>query len=99
VIHVKRKVLESILTAEPVVLDRMPLRIDRDEVLRFQGYKKGSDHPTVEVNDLFEQAIREAEQLAVPRAVYRSLSVKEIGEHRIILDDRTNLRIPSIQRF
>src|SRR3990170_4987213 len=32
-----------------VVFSEIPLTIDRDEVLRFQGYKKGRDVPTPEV--------------------------------------------------
>jgi cobalamin-dependent methionine synthase I len=92
-------VIESILTPDPAVLEQIPLRIDRDEVLRFQGYKKGIDRPTPEVDDLFEQALREGERLMAPRAVYGSLPVKETTEHRIILDGGTELRIPSIQHF
>ena len=33
----------------PAVLDDVPLRVDRDDVLRFQGYKKGVDVPDAAV--------------------------------------------------
>jgi hypothetical protein len=88
-----------VLTAEPVVLDQIPLGIDRDEVLRFQGYKKGIDHPTPEVHDLLHQALHEGERLMAPRVVYRSLPVKETAGHRIVFDDGTELHIPNIQHF
>ena len=91
--------LESILISDPVVLDQVPLGIDRDEVLRFQGYKKGVDQPTPEVGDLFEEALREGERLMAPRVVYRSLRVQETAEHQITLEDGTGLHIPNIQRF
>ena len=35
----------SLLSRTPVVLEGLPLSIDRDEVLRFQGYQKGVDLP------------------------------------------------------
>jgi hypothetical protein len=39
----------SVLSPVPVVLQDLPVRIDRDEVLRFQGYKTRADVPTREV--------------------------------------------------
>src|SRR5688572_28130632 len=35
----------------------IPVAIDPDEVLRFQGYKKGIDHPTADVLALFDDAL------------------------------------------
>ena len=41
----------------PSVLEDLPLAIDRDEVLRFQGYKKGVDVPAAEVLAIFDEAL------------------------------------------
>ncbi|HLC41891.1 MAG TPA: hypothetical protein VJO34_09730 [Methylomirabilota bacterium] len=91
--------LKSALTSEPALLTGVPLRVDRDEVLRFQGYKKGIDCPTPDVEDLFEQALHEGGRLMTPRVVYCSLPVRAIAERRIILNDGTRLQIPHIQRL
>jgi len=40
----------------PRVLTALPLAIDPDEVLRFQGYKKSVDQPGPEVRALFDEA-------------------------------------------
>ena len=47
----------SALASPPVVLDDLPLRIDRDEVLRFQGYKRGLDVPSADVLAIFDEAL------------------------------------------
>ena len=39
------------------VLGDLPLAIDPDEVLRFQGYKKGVDVPTADVRALLDEAL------------------------------------------
>jgi hypothetical protein len=62
----------SVLAADPLVLADLPLRVDRDEVLRFQGYKTGVDLPSAEVLALFEEALALGERLVAPRAVYRA---------------------------
>ena len=51
------------------VLADLPLAIDPDEVLRFQGYKRGVDVPTADVRALFDAALAEGTRLAAPRAV------------------------------
>jgi hypothetical protein len=61
-----------VLAADPLLLDDLPLRIDRDEVLRFQGYKAGVDVPSTDVLALFEEALALGEQLVAPRVVYRA---------------------------
>ena len=38
----------SVLSPNPAVLEGLPLAIDRDEVLRFQGYKKDVDVPSAD---------------------------------------------------
>lgn len=57
------------------VLADVPLDIDPDEVLRFQGYKKGLDVPSAEVRALFAGALAEGRAVMAPRAVVRWLPV------------------------
>src|SRR5205085_9911505 len=61
------------------VLTDLPLAIDPDEVLRFQGYKKGVDVPTPDVRALFAEALAEGTRLMVPCAVVRWLPVDARG--------------------
>lgn len=89
----------SALIQHSVVLSEIPLQIERDEVLRFQGYKKGSDVPSADVVALFESALALGEQLIAPRAVYRAVSVARLGRNEIRLADDTMLHIPEIQRM
>ncbi len=89
----------SILTTDPVVLADIPLQVDRDEVLRFQGYKKGSDVPSSDVIGLFEAALTLGEQLMAPRAIYRAVSVAGQGPDEIRLADGVTLHIPEIRRL
>jgi hypothetical protein len=49
--------------------------IDPDEVLRFQGYKKGRDVPAPEVLALFDEALDLGRRLMEPRAVVRWVAV------------------------
>jgi hypothetical protein len=87
----------SVLAAEPIVLDDLPLSIDRDEVLRFQGYKKGLDVPGVEVLGLYEEARALGERLIVPRVAYRAHAVVSAAD-AIRVGGRW-LRIPGIGRL
>ena len=57
------------------VLADLPLAIDPDEVLRFQGYKHGRDVPGADVRALFDEALAEGRRLMTPRAVARWLRV------------------------
>jgi hypothetical protein len=57
----------------PLILDDLPLSIDPDEVLRFQGYKKGVGVPGPEVLALFNEARAIGEQLIEPRALFRAV--------------------------
>ena len=57
------------------VLADLPLAIDPDEVLRFQGYKQGRDVPGADVRALFDEALAEGRRLMVPRVVARWLRV------------------------
>ena len=61
------------------VLTDLPLAIDPDEVLRFQGYKKGRDVPGADVRALFDEALAEGRRLMAPRAVVRWAPVTRAG--------------------
>lgn len=62
------------------VLDDIPLAIDPDEVLRFQGYKAGVDIPSADVTALFDEALALGRRLMTPRAVLRTLAVSRDGD-------------------
>ena len=87
-----------VLSPVPVVLDLLPVRIDRDEVLRFQGYKRGVDLPSVEVVALFDEALTLGERLIEPRVVYRAAAVGRQAPDRIEAAGET-LHIPEIGRL
>jgi hypothetical protein len=74
----------SPLSRAPVVLEGLPLAIDRDEVLRFQGYQKGVDLPSAAVVAIFEEALALGEQLMAPRMVYRASPVEERGADLLV---------------
>jgi hypothetical protein len=63
------------LSTAPRVLTALPLAIDPDEVLRFQGYKRSVDTPGPEVLALFDEALALGRRLIAPRAVVRWLPV------------------------
>ena len=69
----------------PVTLDRrcLSLRVDPQEVLRFQGYKKDRDIPDATVLALFDEALALGESLMEPRFVYRSAKVTGQGSEVI----------------
>jgi hypothetical protein len=73
----------------------VPLSIDPDEVLRFQGYKKGVDVPSADVLALFDAALAEGERLMAPRFVARWLPVRASGADRLEVEGVT-LTIPAI---
>ena len=88
----------SVLSSVAVVLDGFPLRIDRDEVLRFQGYKRDVDVPTADVLALFGEALALGERLVRPRVVYRAAPVDGQSEDLIeVAGER--LHIPAIGRL
>jgi hypothetical protein len=87
-----------VLSSVPVVLEHLPVRIDRDEALRFQGYKKGADIPTSEVLALFDEAVALGEGLIAPRVVYRSVPARGQSAHLIEAGDE-RLHIPEIGRL
>ena len=88
----------SALASGPVVLEDLPLRVDPDEVLRFQGYKKGLDVPSAEVRAIFAEALALGEGLMAPRVVYRSTLVTGQGPDSIEVGGLT-LTIPEVGRL
>ena len=88
----------SLLSRTPVVLEGLPLSIDRDEVLRFQGYQKGVDLPSPAVVAIFEEALALGERLMAPRLVYRAAPVDERGPD-LIAAGGERLAIPQIGRL
>jgi hypothetical protein len=88
----------SVLSSEPAVLEGLPLSIDRDEVLRFQGYQKGVDRPSAEVLAIFDEALALGERLMAPRLVYRAAAVTG-GAADLIEAGGETLHIPQIGRL
>jgi hypothetical protein len=72
--------------------------VDRDEVLRFQGYKKGIDIPDAAVLALFDEALALGESLIEPRVVYRAAPVTGQGPD-LIEAGGERLTIPEIGRL
>ena len=62
------------------VLDDIPLAIDPDEVLRFQGYQAGVDVPSGDVLALFDDALALGRTLMRPRAALRTWPVTRVGD-------------------
>ena len=88
----------SVLSPVPAVLDGLPVAIDRDEVLRFQGYKKDVDVPSAQVLAIFEEALALGRSLLTPRVVYRAIAVTGGGADRIDAGGE-RLHIPQIARL
>ena len=88
----------SPLSRAPAVLEGLPLAIDRDEVLRFQGYQKGVDLPSPAVVAIFEEALTLGERLMAPRLVYRAAPVEERGADLLVAGGE-RLAIPQIGRL
>ena len=88
----------DVLSSVAVVVAHMPLRIDPDEVLRFQGYKKGLDIPTADVLALFEDALALGERLMEPRVVYRAGAISERSDD-VLVAGGERLQIPEIGRL
>jgi Vitamin B12 dependent methionine synthase, activation domain len=87
-----------VLAPAPVVVEDLHVRIDRDEVLRFQGYKTGMDVPTEAVLALFDEAVALGHELMTPRMVYRSVPVSGQSAH-LIEAGGERLHIPEIGRL
>jgi hypothetical protein len=83
------------LPAGVQVLADLPLAIDPDEVLRFQGYKKGVDVPTPDVRALFDEALAAGARLMTPRAVVSWLPLNRGGPD-VLEAGGVTLTIPAI---
>jgi hypothetical protein len=68
------------VTNDVRVLTDLPLEIDPDEVLRFQGYKAGVDVPGPEVAALLDEALALGRRLIEPRAAVRWVPVRQTGD-------------------
>jgi hypothetical protein len=88
----------SVLSPTPAVLDDLPLAIDRDEVLRFQGYQKDVDVPGAEVLAIFEEALALGRALLAPRVVYRAIAVTGGAADRLDAGGE-RFHIPQIARL
>jgi hypothetical protein len=86
-----------VLSPVPVVLEDLLVRLDPDEVLRFQGYERGVV-PTEEVLALFDEAAAMGERLMAPRVVYRSVPVPPPLPH-LVEAGGERFRIPEIGRL
>src|SRR5206468_1404652 len=84
----------------PVTLDRrcLSLRVYPDDILRFQGYKKGRDVPDATVLALFDEALALGESLMEPRAVYGAAKVTRQGPD-VIQAGGEEFHIPEIGRL
>ena len=86
-----------VLPEDRRVLADVPLAIDPDEVLRFQGYKKGIDVPAADVRALLDEALATGAALMAPRAVMQWAPVTR--EHADGIEaGGVVLRIPEIER-
>jgi hypothetical protein len=77
------------------VLTDLPVAIDPDEVLRFQGYKRGRDVVEPDVRALFDEALAEGRRLMAPRAAVRWARVTGAGPDRLEVEGEA-LTIPRI---
>jgi hypothetical protein len=78
------------------VLTDLPLAIDPDEVLRFQGYKRGRDVPGADVRALFDAALAEGRRLMAPRVAARWAPVTALADDRLEVEGEP-LAIPGIR--
>ncbi len=85
-------------TEEVTVFADVPLAIDPDEVLRFQGYKRGIDVPTPDVLALFDEALALGRTLIAPSAAVRWLDVTDRSAGTVVAGGVT-LTIPDIERL
>jgi hypothetical protein len=83
------------LPATPQILTDLPLAIDPDEVLRFQGYKRGRDVPSPDVRALFDEALAEGRRLMAPRVIARWAPVTGVGADTLEAGGET-LGIPRV---
>ena len=88
--------MTAVLSEVPRVLTDLPLAIDPDEVLRFQGYRRGGDVPGADVDALLAAALEMGRRLMAPRAVLRWIPVATRGADTFALDGVV-LTIPGVE--
>src|SRR5437667_1879675 len=81
----------------PRVLADIALEIDPDEILRFQGYKRGVDVPGPEVQALLDEALALGRRLIEPRAVVHWVAVTR-REGDTLDAGRVTLTFPGLER-
>src|SRR5947208_5221284 len=81
----------------PRVLADIALEIDPDEILRFQGYKRGVDVPGPEVQALLDEALALGRRLIEPRAVVHWVAVTR-REGDTLDAGGVALTVPGIER-
>ena len=84
--------------SEPQILRDIPLAVDPDEVLRFQGYRRGADVPPPDVRALFDEALALGQALMEPRAVVRWSALHGRSDDTLALEDDLVFTIPGIGR-
>src|SRR5437899_11155155 len=85
-------------TEEVTVFADVPLAIDPDEVLRFQGYNRGIDVPNPDVLALFDAALALGRTLIAPSAAVRWLDITDRSDGTVVAG-RDTLTIPDIERL
>jgi hypothetical protein len=75
----------------------VPVAIDPEEVLRFQGYQKGIDQPTADVQALFDEALALGRTLMEPRAALRWCAVDRRAGDCLHVSG-VALEIPDVER-
>lgn len=80
------------------VLTDLPLEIDPEEVLRFQGYKRGGAAPDSRVLELLDEALALGRELVSPRAVVRWARVSFQAGDRLEAAG-VAFTIPGIRRY
>lgn len=83
------------LPSGPRVFADVPLAIDPAEVLRFQGYQRGRDIATPDVEALLDEALDLGARLMAPRAVVRWLPCTSRGPDTLGLEDAV-LVVPGV---
>jgi hypothetical protein len=73
----------------------VPLAVDPDEVLRFQGYQRGRDIATADVRELLAEALETGRHLMTPHAVVRWIPARAQEIDTLGLDG-VRLSIPGV---
>ncbi|MFQ6111236.1 MAG: vitamin B12 dependent-methionine synthase activation domain-containing protein [Nitrospinota bacterium] len=84
------------MMGELLRIEEIPLRIEEEKVLRYQGYLRG-EKPSPFVERLVRQGIERVLTLAEPRALVREFEIEEISEEDILLADGSLLKGANIR--